>query len=394
MKLFLISGKADTGKNYFGTILKEEFEKDEYRVCMLRLTEPLYNYAIKYFNWDGKEESKPRELLQNLGSEVIKDELGLKDFLINRLREDILILDKYFDIGIITDGRLIYEFDKLKEYYPDIKIIKMERDFKSSLTLKEQEHITEKDLDKPYKYDYVIKNTSTKDLEKYAKEIEKKEKRSAIAIDGMASTGKSTICKEIAKKYPFVHIDTGSMYRAFSLYFIREKIDYTKEKLVIENLDNIDIEFKIDGRVFLNKEDVTDKIRTEEISKAASIISTYKDVREKLVNIQKRLSKRLDVVMDGRDIGSVVLKDATLKVYLVALKNIRAERRFKEYKEKNIDITIEEVEKDLEERDYRDTHRENSPLIKVSDAIEVDNSYKTIDEVVDEIMKLYEEKRK
>lgn len=397
MKLFLIAGKADSGKNYFGDILKEEFQKGDYKVCMLRLTEPLYNYAVKYFDWDGKEETKPRRLLQTLGIEVIKEKLGLKDFLINRLKDDIKILDNYFDVGIITDGRLIYEFEKLKEEYPTIKIIKMEREKENDLSLLEKNHITEKDLDNEYNYDYVIENNSKDNLKKYAKEIYQKEKYFEIAIDGPSSTGKSTISKRIAKKLSFVHIDTGSMYRALSLFYINNNIDYNNEEKVNSKLSDIDISIKFESdsqKVYLNNKDVTSYIRTEEVSKAASIISTYKNVREKMVTLQKRLSKMNNVIMDGRDIGTNVMPNADLKIYLDAEKDIRVKRRYNEYKEKNIDISYEEVEKEMIERDTRDQTRKNSPLKKADDAIIIDTTNLNIEEVEKEIIKLYKEKRK
>ena len=396
MKLFLICGKADTGKNFFGEMLKKEFEKNEYKVCMLRLTEPLYNYAIKYFSWDGDESSKPRRLLQNLGIEVIKEKLGLKDFLINRLKDDITILDEYFDVGIITDGRLIYEIEKLKEYYPSIKTIKMERLKGNSLTRDEQNHITEKDQDREYNYDYVIKNEDVESLKEFAKVIYSKERYFEIAIDGPSSTGKSTVSKLIAEKKSFIHIDTGAMYRALSLYYINNGIDYNNEKEVEKYLSIIDVEIKIDGKiqkVYLNNKDVTSLIRNEEVSRAASVISTYKKVREKLLVLQKRLSKRSNVVMDGRDIGTFVIPFAFLKIYLDADKNIRALRRYKEYKDKNIDITLDKVKEDLEERDNRDMNRKTCPLKCASDAVVIDSSNLTINEVCEKIISLYEEKR-
>lgn len=174
MKLYLIGGKADSGKNFFGDILKKKFEEEGKKVCMLRITAPLYNYAKEYFNWNGEEKTKPRELLQTLGIEVIREKLGMKSFLVDRLTEDIKILDNFFDTGIITDGRLIYEFDLLKERFKDIKIIKMERkNYKNNLTEKQNNHLTEKDLDNPYDYDYVVENESLDNLLKAADRIVK-----------------------------------------------------------------------------------------------------------------------------------------------------------------------------------------------------------------------------
>lgn len=178
MKLYLICGKAESGKNTFGDILKREYEKRNKKVCILRITAPLYEYAKNYFGWDGKEENKPRAFLQNMGIEVIKKELGLKFFLVNRLSEDITILDKFFDVGIITDGRLIEEFDELKRLYPSIKLIRIFRSrHLNKLTMEEKNHITETDLDNYYNYDYEIDNVNS-NLELLAREIILKEEGS------------------------------------------------------------------------------------------------------------------------------------------------------------------------------------------------------------------------
>lgn len=174
MKLYLICGKADSGKNFFGDILKKKLEEEGKKVCMLRITAPLYNYAMEYFNWDGEEKTKPRELLQTLGIEVIREKMNMKSFLVDRLTEDVKILDNFFDIGIITDGRLIYEFNLLKERFKDLKTIKINREnYKNDLTEKEKEHLTEKDLDNPYDYDYVVENENLDNLFKAADRIVK-----------------------------------------------------------------------------------------------------------------------------------------------------------------------------------------------------------------------------
>ncbi len=175
MKLYLVAGKAHSGKNEFSNYLKTELEKTK-KVCFLRITAPLYHYAEEQFNLKVDEEHKPRDFLQKMGIEVIKEKLGLKYFLIDRLTEDIKVLDNFFDVGIITDGRLIEEFEELKRRFNDIKIIKIERDnYENNLSKEQKEHITEKDIDKEYNYDYVIVNKTLEDLERQAKEIVLKE---------------------------------------------------------------------------------------------------------------------------------------------------------------------------------------------------------------------------
>ena len=216
-----------------------------------------------------------------------------------------------------------------------------------------------------------------------------------IAIDGPSGTGKSTTAKALAKKLSFIYIDTGAMYRSVGLYCFRNNISIDDEKEVNKHLDEIDIDiFYKNGvqEIKLNGEIVSEAIRENNISKYASIVSAYKKVREKLVSIQRNLTKKNSVIMDGRDIGTVVLPDADLKVYLVASEDVRAERRFKELKEKGQDVTLEKIKEELSERDYRDMHRENSPLKKASDAVEVDSSKMSVEEVVDKINELFTRK--
>lgn len=216
-----------------------------------------------------------------------------------------------------------------------------------------------------------------------------------IAIDGPSGTGKSTIAKLLAKKLSFVYIDTGAMYRAVGLYCYNNDIDINDEEKVVDSLDNIKINmFYQDGiqQIELNGQIVTDAIRENHISKCASVVSQYKDVRERLVLMQRDLASNNSVIMDGRDIGTVVLPDANLKVYMFVEDEVRAERRYKELIEKGQDVTYEKVLEELKERDYRDMNRENSPLKRADDAILVDNSKTTIDEVVDRVYDLFKEK--
>lgn len=212
----------------------------------------------------------------------------------------------------------------------------------------------------------------------------------SIAIDGPAGAGKSTIARAVAKELGYVYIDTGAMYRAVGLYVLRKKIELSDEKKIVEALPLLDISLSYDDEgvqhVLLNGEDVSSAIRTERVSEAASVVSQYKAVREKLVALQQALAKRTSVVMDGRDIASKVLPDADTKIYLTASVEERARRRARELQEKGEPCNIKAVEKDIEERDYRDMHRAQSPLVRVEDAVLVDSSDLTIDETIDRIL--------
>lgn len=216
-----------------------------------------------------------------------------------------------------------------------------------------------------------------------------------IAIDGPSGTGKSTTAKILAKDLSFIYIDTGAMYRAVGLYCYRNNIDIDNEEDVVKSLDNIKINiFYKDGNqeIELNGEIVSKEIRENHISKCASVVSQYKEVRERLVALQQELAKKNSVIMDGRDIGTVVLPDADLKIYLVASNDVRAERRYKELIEKGQDVDLEKIKEELKERDFRDSNRENSPLKQADDAILLDNSNMTIEEVVEKVKQLFNEK--
>ncbi len=220
-----------------------------------------------------------------------------------------------------------------------------------------------------------------------------------IAIDGTTSSGKSSVAKEIAKKYKIMYIDTGAMYRTFALNCIKNGIE-----IIPENEDEIvkitqEAKLKIifneyPQRIILNDEDVTDSIRTIEAGENASKIAVLNKVREVLVFMQQELSKTNDVVMDGRDIGSVVLKDANIKLYIDATVEARAKRRMLEVVAKGEDVTLEETAKALEIRDYRDKNREVSPLVLVDDAIYIDTSDLTFEEVLNKVFDIIDKKRK
>lgn len=165
MKIYVLAGKAKSGKDLLGKYMKTELDFKGKNACILRLTSPLYEYAKNYFSWDGDEKTKPREFLQEMGIEIIKNQLGKKHFLIDRLCEDIEILKTFFDIFIITDARLIEEFEELKKRYPNTKVIYIKREnYDNLLSEKEKNHITEKELEKYDNYDYIVENTSKEEL--------------------------------------------------------------------------------------------------------------------------------------------------------------------------------------------------------------------------------------
>ena len=214
----------------------------------------------------------------------------------------------------------------------------------------------------------------------------------SIAIDGPAGAGKSTIARKVAKELGFIYVDTGAMYRAMALYMINNGIDASESDKISATCQSADITIKYENGiqvVYLNGENVNSLIRTEAVGNMASASSVNKDVRKKLVELQQKLAQTTDVVMDGRDIGTVVLPGADLKVYLTASSKVRAERRYKELTEKGISCDFDAIEKDIIDRDYRDMHREISPLKQADDAVLLDSSEMTIDEVSDRILELY-----
>ena len=209
-----------------------------------------------------------------------------------------------------------------------------------------------------------------------------------IAIDGPAGAGKSTIARRLAEKISFIYVDTGAMYRAMAYYFLTHQISAEDEDALRKACDDIQIELSYrDGvqNVILNGEDISGKIRKEEVGNMASATSGYSFVREKLLSLQQDLAARNNVIMDGRDIGTCVLPDAQLKVYLTAGVYTRAMRRYKELTEKGVACDLDEIAKDIKERDYRDMHRETAPLKAAKDAEVLDSSDMDIDQVVDAI---------
>ncbi len=219
----------------------------------------------------------------------------------------------------------------------------------------------------------------------------------SIAIDGPAGAGKSTIAKRIAKELSYIYVDTGAMYRAMALFFLREGIKPEEEEKINIECQKADITIEYQNgeqQVILNGENVNGLIRTEEVGNMASATSVNGNVRAKMVELQQQLAEKADVIMDGRDIGTKVLPKAQLKIYLTASARTRAERRYKELREKQFECDIETIEKDIIERDYRDMHRENSPLMQAEDAVLVDSSHMSVEEVAEHIIQLFREKIK
>ena len=217
-----------------------------------------------------------------------------------------------------------------------------------------------------------------------------------IAIDGPAGAGKSTIAKKLAQELGYVYVDTGAMYRAMAYYFLQQGIDKTDEAAINAAVDGVDVTIRyVDGaqQVLLNGEDVTGSLRSEQVGNMASNTSVYPAVRVKLVALQQKLAQTTDVIMDGRDIGTCVLPDAQVKIYLTASVGTRAKRRYDELVEKGEKPDLAKIEADIEERDYRDMHREMSPLRQADDAVLVDSSEMNIEQVVSAILEIVKEKQ-
>ncbi len=212
-----------------------------------------------------------------------------------------------------------------------------------------------------------------------------------VAIDGPAGAGKSTIAKRIARRLGYIYVDTGAMYRAMAYYLIQNQVDAADQEAIAAACQHADISICYqDGEqvVLLNGENVNAYLRTEAVGNMASVSSVVPEVRKKLVELQQKLARETDVVMDGRDIGTVVLPDADVKVYLTASVETRAKRRFLELQEKGEPADLAKIAADIEDRDYRDMHRDISPLRQAEDATLVDSSDMTIEQVVERILEL------
>lgn len=217
-----------------------------------------------------------------------------------------------------------------------------------------------------------------------------------VAIDGPAGAGKSTVARAVARQLEMIYVDTGAMYRAMALYMLREKVALEDVEGIVEKCQHADISIRYENGtqvVLLNGENVNPFLRTEEVGNAASVVSPIAEVREKMKRLRKELAAKNDCVMDGRDIGTCVLPKAQLKIYLTASSQVRAERRYLELAAKGEQGDIAKIRADIEERDYRDMHRENSPLTQAEDAIFLDTSHMTAEEAVEAILKLCRERR-
>ena len=225
-------------------------------------------------------------------------------------------------------------------------------------------------------------------------------KKITIAIDGFSSTGKSTLAKQIAKELGYIYVDTGAMYRAVTYFAMQHSFvseTHLDAERLIENLSNVTLQFRFNetlgfAEMYLNNENIETAIRTIEVSRLVSKIAEISDVRTKLVEQQQKMGENKGIVMDGRDIGTVVFPNADLKLFMTASPQTKAQRRFDELLEKGQHVTYEEVLQNVQERDYIDTHREDSPLVKDDDAIEIDNSNLSKKEQFELVMELVKEK--
>lgn len=222
------------------------------------------------------------------------------------------------------------------------------------------------------------------------------DKKITIAIDGFSSTGKSTLAKQLAKELGYIYVDTGAMYRAVTLYAMQNNLisatHFDINKLV-ENLPNVSLKFVFNAELgfaemYLNNKNVETEIRTLAVSNFVSKVAEISQVRSKLVEQQKQMGQNKGIVMDGRDIGTVVFKDAELKLFMTASSATRAQRRYDELVAKGQNVTYEDVLKNVEDRDYIDTHREDSPLVQAIDAIEIDNSHLSITDQFNKVLDL------
>ena len=224
-------------------------------------------------------------------------------------------------------------------------------------------------------------------------------KKITIAIDGFSSTGKSTLAKQLAKHLGYVYVDTGAMYRAVTFFAMQNgyiTADYFDKQTLINSLPSIKLHFEFNpelgfAEMYLNDVNVEREIRTLDVSNFVSLVAEVSEVRAKLVEQQQEMGKGKGIVMDGRDIGTVVFPKAELKVFMTASSEMRAQRRFEELQEKGQSVSYEEVFKNVEQRDYIDTHRDDSPLRKADDAIEIDNSYLTREEQFNAVLEMVDE---
>ena len=206
-----------------------------------------------------------------------------------------------------------------------------------------------------------------------------------VAIDGPAGAGKSTIAKQVAKEKGYIYVDTGAMYRGLAIHFMEKKINPEDTQKIADACKDADVKIQYENgeqQVYLNDKNITSRLRKEEVGNMASKVSAVPEVRAHLLNLQKELARKNDVVMDGRDIGTCVLPEADVKIFLTASVETRAKRRYKELEEKGVPCNLEEIKKDIQERDERDCTRKIAPLVQAKDAVLIDSSDMTIEEVV------------
>ena len=212
-----------------------------------------------------------------------------------------------------------------------------------------------------------------------------------VAIDGPAGAGKSTIAKLVAKEKGFIYVDTGAMYRGLAIHFLNQGIQADETEKVIKACQDAEVTIRYESgiqQVYLNGANITSRLRDEEVGNMASMTSAIPEVRAKLLELQQNLARTQNVIMDGRDIGTCVLPNADVKIFLTASVETRAKRRYEELMAKGVPCNLDEIESDIRERDYRDMTREIAPLKQAEDAVKVDSSYMTIPEVVDKIVEL------
>ncbi|MEJ6348387.1 (d)CMP kinase [Holzapfeliella sp. He02] len=218
-----------------------------------------------------------------------------------------------------------------------------------------------------------------------------------VAIDGPASAGKSTVAKKLAQDLNYMYLDTGAMYRGVTLEFLKDDVDLTNDELISQKLKNINLTFETiesEQHLLINGEDKSQEIRSIAVTNSVSDVASIKQVRSFLVAEQRRIAGKHDVVMDGRDIGTTVLPNAEVKVFLLASVHERAQRRLLDYQQSGETISLNQIEEDIKNRDYKDQHRAISPLVKAKDAIELDTTSLAIDEVVEELKKIIEKVKK
>ena len=396
--IILIAGKARSGKSTVAEYLKEEYENDNKKVVISYFTKYLKMYIEEITGSKINDDNKPRDLLQQISSKIIKKDLQKNNFFIDRQIEDIEIYSYFKDVIIIPDVRFPSEITFIKEKFKNVVTIGVTReDYISTLTKKQQSDITETSLDNYTNYDFKILNNKDTNLQIVSKEIIKKLKKRGnnmnitIAIDGPAGSGKGTLAKALSEKLNLVNIDTGATYRCVALKALRNGISLEEKDKIIALSKDIDITLTKDGLVFLDGEDVTKKIRTKEVTEMVSPLSSIVEVRANLVEIQRKIAGTQNVVMEGRDITTVVLPDAKYKFYLDASLECRVDRRFKENMEKGIDMTYEEVYNNIQKRDYNDMHKEVGSLMRTDEQVYIDTTNLTIEEEIAIIEKIVNE---